>query len=218
MENEQKYTHMIWDWNGTLFNDVEWCLSILNTMLSKRGIKTVRDVREYRCVFQFPIIEYYKNVGFDLYAEPFEELAVEFIELYHSNNSGNCKLFPHTEDVLEAVRERGLTQAILSASKTNLLLSQINEFDIQSYFKEICGITDIYAKSKIDAGLDYIASNEISKALLIGDTVHDFEAANALDVDCLLIAAGHQNREKLLVCGVPVLDNITQVTEHLSVT
>jgi len=209
---------MIWDWNGTLFNDVEWCLSILNTMLSKRGIRTVQDVHEYRNVFQFPIIEYYRNVGFDFNTEPFEVLAVEFIELYHSNNSGNCKLFQHTENVLASIRERGLTQVILSASKTSLLLSQITEFDIQSFFDEICGITDIYAKSKIDAGLEYITRNKINQALLIGDTVHDFEVANALDVDCLLIAAGHQSREKLLACGVPVLDNITQVTEHLSIT
>ena len=58
-------------------------------------------------------------------------------------------------------------------------------------------------------------SNKPVNAVLIGDTVHDFEVSCALSVDCLLIANGHQSREALLKCGVPVLDDIMNVPDYI---
>jgi len=208
-----KYSHVIWDWNGTLFNDVDWCFRVINSMLSKRGIKTLQGIDEYREAFCFPIIQYYINVGFDFSIEPFEVLAKEFIALYHSEKSGNCKLYPNSEATLESLHKKGISQIILSASEKGNLLSQISEFDITKYFDEILGISDIYAKSKIDIGLEYLSKNDIEKAVLIGDSVHDSEVAKALGVDCILIPNGHQKRERLQSCCVPIVDDISYITE-----
>ena len=60
-----RYTHIIWDFNGTLFDDVEAGINSVNDMLSERGLKTLEDKEDYRKVFKFPIIEYYKDLGFD---------------------------------------------------------------------------------------------------------------------------------------------------------
>jgi len=54
------------------------------------------------------------------------------------------------------------------------------------------------------------------KALLIGDTLHDYEVAQALKVDCLLIAKGHQSEAILRTSAVPVLEDITGVLRYLS--
>jgi len=184
-------------------------------MLSKRGIKTLQGIDEYREAFCFPIINFYRNAGFDFSAEPFEVLAKEFIALYHSEKSGNCKLYPNSEATLESLHKRGISQIILSASEKGNLLSQINEFNIKHYFDEILGISDIYAKSKIDLGLNYLSNNNIKKAILIGDSVHDSEVAEALGVDCLLIPNGHQTIETLQSCAVPIIDDISFVNEYV---
>ena len=210
-----KYSHIIWDWNGTLFNDVNWCFGVINSMLSKRGIKTLRGLDEYRDAFCFPIIHFYRNVGFDFETDPFEVLAEEFIALYHSEKSGNCQLHQNAEATLEAIQKSGLTQIVLSASEKNNLMSQINEFDITKYFNDILGISDIYAKSKIDIGLEYLSQNDIKKAVLIGDSVHDSEVADALGVDCILIPNGHQKKEALQSCNVPMVDDISGVIRYL---
>jgi len=182
-------------------------------MLSKRGIKTLQGIDEYREAFCFPIINFYRNAGFDFSAEPFEVLAKEYISLYHSEKSGNCKLYPNSEATLESLHKSGISQIILSASEKSNLLSQVNEFDIVKYFDEILGISDIYAKGKVDIGLEYISKNDISKAILIGDSAHDCEVAEALGVDCLLIPNGHQTIETLQSCGVPIVDDISCITE-----
>ena len=210
-----KYTHVIWDWNGTLFDDVGWCISVINKMLAKRSIKTLDSAEAYHKVFCFPIIKYYTNIGFDFEKEPFEALAKEFISLYHSEQTGGCKLNSHAEAVLERLRRANISQIILSASETGLLLSQVGGFDIIHYFDALLGLSDIYAKSKIDIGLEYMAGKGIENAVLIGDTEHDYETAKALGADCLLVAVGHQSRERLLKCGVPVMENLTQTADYI---
>ena len=211
----KKYSHIIWDWNGTLFDDVAWCIKCINVMLAKRGSQTLQSVADYHTAFCFPIIKYYENVGFNFVSEPFEALAKEYIALYHAGKSGNCGLYPNAEATLKSIHQSDITQIILSASEMGNLLSQLSEFDIAHYFDETLGLSDIYAKSKIDIGLDYMARKGVNNAILIGDTQHDYEVAKALGADCVLIASGHQSKGVLLSCGVPVLDDISSIDKYL---
>ena len=55
----------LWDWNGTLVNDVALCSQLLNSQLQRHGHAPLGGVEEYRRVFRFPIEEYYKDAGFD---------------------------------------------------------------------------------------------------------------------------------------------------------
>jgi phosphoglycolate phosphatase len=216
LQDKTFYSHIIWDWNGTLLDDVNWCIAVINNMLSKRSIKELGNIQEYHRVFCFPIIRYYRNVGLDFEKEPFEELAHEYISLYHSEKSTDyCKLYKNTQYVLKTFQERNKSQVILSASEKSNLISQINLFNIRHYFDEILGLSNVYAESKLDVGINYIKQNRINKAILIGDTEHDCEVAKKIDIDCLLIANGHQSKDKLLLCNVPVLDNILEVIEYI---
>ncbi len=214
MKSNKTYSHVIWDWNGTLLDDVCRCIEVVNYMLAKRSLKPLAGIEEYHDAFCFPVINYYKNVGFDLEKEPFEELAKEFISLYHSPKGGSCKLHRNAEEVLKTLQNLQVTQAVLSASEKYNLITQIGEFNIAGYFDETLGLSDIYAKSKVAIGQDYLARKRAASVLLIGDTLHDFEVAAALGADCLLIASGHQSKAVLLHCGVPVLDDILQVLEY----
>ena len=206
---------ILWDWNGTLFDDVAWCIRTINAMLARRNMKPLDGIAAYQQAFCFPVINYYRNVGFDFTKESFEALADEYITLYHSAKTGGSQLYDGAERVLRVMRERGIAQVVLSATKTDHLLSQMKEFDILYYFDKILGLPDIYASSKIDVGLDYMSRKKVRRAVLIGDTEHDAEVARSLCVDCLLIANGHQSRERLTACGAPVLENIAQVIEYI---
>ena len=208
------YTHIIWDWNGTLLNDVEWCREIINIMLKKRKLETLNTIESYYKVFGFPVKEYYKRVGFDFDKEPFEVLAVEYIELYYGSNS-TATLFPEVKDILKKLYEEGIHQIILSASEQENLKSQIKPFGIESYFDEILGISDIFAAGKIDIGQAYIDRVKPQKTLLIGDTIHDKEVADALGVDCMLIASGHQSREALMLSGAVIKRSLSEVIDVL---
>ena len=51
--------------------------------------------------------------------------------------------------------------------------------------------------------------------VLIGDTLHDFETAQAMGVPCILCAIGHQSKADLLSAGVPVVDAFSQLSPLL---
>ena len=47
--------------------------------------------------------------------------------------------------------------------------------------------------------------------LLVGDTLHDAEVAQVLGTDCILIADGHQSKERLAQSGLPVVDSLEEL-------
>ena len=210
MTGTSRFSHIIWDWNGTLLDDVAWCIACVNAMLEKRGLPVLDSVGAYHGVFGFPVIDYYRRVGFDFDKEPFEKLAVEYIGLYHDDKN-SASLFPDARAILAAFQSRGTRQIILSASETGNLITQMAPFGIEAYFDEILGAADIYAGGKSGLGKSYMERVRPENAVLIGDTAHDSETARALGVGCVLVANGHQGKDALLRCGAPVLDNLSQL-------
>ena len=200
-----KHELIIWDWNGTLLDDTARCVETVNSMLSKRGLPTL-TVQAYREVFDFPVAEYYLKIGFDFAREPFDSLAVEYIEKYNSAMEF-CALQKDAVEVLKHFRDAGTKQIVLSACEQGLLEKQIADYRLTGYFDALVGQKDIYAGGKLGAAQDYFAGG-ISDALLIGDTTHDYEVARALNADCRLVANGHHSRERLQKCGVPVYESL----------
>ena len=205
------YTHIIWDFNGTIYNDVDACIKSANHLLSVHGLPTVKSIEQYRSLFGFPIQEYYARMGFDFEKTPYTELAPEWMDYYFAY-SKDATVYPDIPKALDALREKGMEQWILSATEVNMLRGQLEGLGILSRFDGILGLDNIHARSKQDIGVAWKAANPDAKALMIGDTDHDAEVAEAMGIDCVLVAAGHQSRERLEKCNsVAVVDTVGEV-------
>ena len=210
-----KYKHIIWDWNGTLVDDAWLCVEIMNKILEKRGMNsiTIDDYREY---FTFPVRDYYIKLGFDFSVEPFEVSGMEFIHDFKKRKF-DAFLYTTIKSVLDILSKVGISHSILSAQNQNLLNETVKYYQLQNKFEGVNGLDDYFAHSKVNIGqywmstLDY-ASNDV---VMIGDTVHDYEVAQAMDTDCILIASGHNSRVRLEETGVLVLDSPEEITEAL---
>lgn len=202
--------HVVWDWNGTLLDDVDACVLTLNAMLRRRGLDEV-DAPSYREHFGFPVRGYYERLGFDFSRESWSAVAYEYHRLY-ALFSPRAILRPGAVEVLDTVRRSRIPMSILSASNAALLAQMIRERGLDGYFAHIAGLGDLYAESKIDTGRRLLESLDLPPrtVLLIGDTVHDFEVAGALGAACVLVDGGHQSATRLLACG-QVLDRIEDV-------
>ena len=186
---------IILDFNGTIIDDVDLCLDILNKMLTERGYESISK-EKYLDIFGFPVVDYYEKAGFNFPKDNFSELAVEFIGLYQPA-SLKCKLYPSLIPFIERNYDKKFI--ILSASEQNNLNEQVAHFHIDKYFDAVLGTTSIEGKGKKDVALDYIKEHHLdpNKTLFIGDTDHDLEVANALNVKHCLVAHGHQARYRL---------------------
>ena len=211
MKSIKNYKHIIWDWNGTLLDDVWICMEIINKMLQKRCLPLLSKDR-YKEIFGFPIQNYYLKAGFNFEVEPFKDLAKEYIEEYDSR-SQECKLHQGVLDALKKINSLGVSQSILSASSEESLRMIIESFEIQDYFSHINGLNDHYAESKIDIGERWIKAQGFKpcEVLMIGDTIHDYEVAKALGIDCVLISHGHQSIERLKDCNDMVWESVLHI-------
>lgn len=193
------YSFLVFDWNGTLVNDCRLCFDLLNKMLKERGHPTV-SFETYREIFTFPILSYYRKAGFCFKPEgedDFALLASEFREDYEKAFP-SLSLYPDALPFLKEAKAR-LPLYLLSATREDLLLKETKEKGIDGYFQALIGIKDIYGASKEAAGKAFFekASLDPSKALFIGDSLHDEEVAMSFGAACVLIANGHQSLKVL---------------------
>lgn len=214
---QKRYELIIWDWNGTLFNDAELCLQTINGLLGRRGLAEIRDLQCYREIFTFPVRDYYEKAGLDFSREPFETLAEEYMGEYHGA-ARHCSLFPEAERVINWLRGRGVRQVIVSASRQEALEEQVDWFpELSGHFEALLGIGDSLGGGKSGVAERYLREQGVAldKVLFIGDTVHDFEIAQELGCGCVLTAEGHQSARRLKETGAPVLNGIGELPEWL---
>ena len=207
--------YIFFDFNGTIINDLDLCLDLLNEILNKQGAKEL-SIDEYKNVFKFPIKQYYIDAGVDLSKDSFEDLAIWFINKYQPL-SMECGLFNGIVDTFKVLKDKGYHLVILSASERNNLVEQCVNYDIDKYFDAILGIDNIHAASKVVIALDYLKENNIngSDVLFVGDTLHDLEVAKAIGASCMLVSCGHQSYDVLKKGGVTILNTVNDLLEIL---
>ncbi len=182
-------------------------------MLRRRKLPEVA-IDQYRDDFEFPVINYYKRLGFDLENEPFNSICMEFIEEYEKRKF-ECGLQQDAPALLREISNKGLPQSILSAYEKGLLTATVRHFNIDQYFNNIEGLPDYSVSNKIGTGKALVKQFDCraGEVLLIGDTVHDYEVSIAIGADCLLVADGHHPQNKLEACGVKVAGSLSEALD-----
>lgn len=210
------YKYIIWDWNGTILDDLQLNLEVENTLLSRRGRKLIKDIDEYHEKFQFPIIKFYESLDFDLENENFEDIAKEYVFEF-DERFYELEIFDDAESVIREFKYKGIEQIVLSQTEQRWLEKQVSFHGLEYLFTELLGARDIYVKGKVAIALAWITKNDIdaSDVLMVGDTVHDFEVAQNIGCDCMLIARGHNSKERLLSTGAVVLDSIEELKRRV---
>ena len=200
---------VLWDWNGTLLDDLTYAIGVRNRTFPAFGLPRIGSVAEYHRQFTFPVRRYYERAG--VTDETFVAVAHAWMAEY-VRGFDTVPLHGDAREALARFAAAGVRQAVLSATRRDMLESQIARFPIRAYFTDVLGLSDIYARSKEAVGLDYLARCGVPAAstLMIGDTLHDAEVARAMGTGCVLVARGHQSRETLLTAGVPVMDTLVE--------
>jgi phosphoglycolate phosphatase len=202
---------IIWDWNGTLLNDLSLCISSINSLLEKRKLPLL-NTDAYKEIFSFPVKDYYAAIGFNFQHEDFSVPAQEFIDLYNSAVEG-CSLQHAANEVISFFRKNGCRQFILSAMQQTMLEKTLKHNRIFDAFEGVAGLGDHYAVSKIERGHQLIREFNIEKekTWMIGDTDHDAQVAVALGIGCILVADGHQSASRLHQTGFRVISNLKEL-------
>lgn len=204
-----KYTHVIWDWNGTLLDDIGASLASVNDMLAKRG-EPPMDKNRYKECMGTPIIRFYEQV-FDLSKEDYASILAEYNAgyMYHL---ADCSLTDGAVEAIEKFAAAGVHQAIVSSSNNAQLCENAKKYGVFDKFEAVLGAADFKADSKIERARLYLAeSAEKGAVLVVGDLEHDVEMAAEIGADCVLLTSGHEHPERLKRSGAVIFDKIEEL-------
>ncbi len=206
---------VIWDWNGTLLDDLDLSLNSVNILLEERNLPLLTE-EKYKSIFTFPVIEYYKAAGFDFDKEPFEVPAKQYVRIYRDGVSG-VRLFPDVVDTLTYLKEKGYRLLVLSAMRDDNLKLMIEYAGITNFFDGIFGIKDNYAREKISLGKQLVNDLNLnpSECLMIGDTLHDAEVSEHCGFNCMLYSGGHVSRRRLETKNLRIIDKLQELKNIL---
>lgn len=213
----KRYRQIVWDWNGTLLDDVQASVNAINRLLADRSLPPT-DSERYRETFGFPVRNYYTAIGFRLECEDWDALARDYHALFLADPS--IRVRPEAFPVLQFCRNAGIGLSVLSASEQSILRRMLADGGLTRLFQQIQGVDNLHGRSKVETGRQLIArlccpAREI---LFVGDTLHDHEVATAMGCDCVLIAQGHQTRARLLSAGCPVIDSLADFPDFFNAT
>ena len=208
--------NIFFDFNGTLLNDTKLCFDIESEMLKAENLPTA-DLEFYLDNFCFPVKKYYELVGFDVSDSNFQRLSNAFFTAYTNRQEKETSLNEGVKRNLEKFKKDGYKLYILSASEENILKLQLEQLGILEYFDAIVACKNVLALGKIDYGKLFIKENNIepSSTVMIGDTYHDFEVAEALGLKPVLYTKGHNSRKVLEKTNAPIVDSFDEFYEFI---
>ncbi len=209
-----KYSLVLWDYNGTIMDDVHAALGSVNDMLTKRGQPTI-DIERYYSAIVTPIWGFYQEV-FEPGSITMEEAIAEFASGCKKHQKSN-PLMQGVEDTIRYLYDSGVRQAVVSSSNVDLITDSLRSLGIDNYFHRILGLSDFYVGDKVFLAKEYLeeTDTDASKVLVIGDTLMDYQMSRELNCDCVLLSAGHQSKTCLLTAGVPVIDSLSELIKYV---
>lgn len=212
----KNYDFVLWDWNGTLLDDLEMNISIMKELLEENGIEKVPSKEFYLEHFGFPIVDFYELIGFDFSKVDYLKLADDYVEKYEKKFPETF-LFKNAENVLKTLFENGVRQAVISATGHERLVPQVTRFEISKVFDAILGTENDLGKGKTAVAKQWLSESKADpkRVVFVGDTLHDLETANAIGCDCIFIANGHNSKERLLKTGCQVLCDISELSQKV---
>ncbi|MEO5876121.1 MAG: HAD hydrolase-like protein [Streptosporangiaceae bacterium] len=203
--------HIVWDWNGTLFDDVGAVMGATREVFAgtpAAGLTT----EEFRAAYTRPIwVTYEQILGRALAEGEWERMDATFHTGYHRLMVDSVL----TSDAHDALGRWSGSQSLLSMWGHDLLLPKVKEFGIAEFFTHVDGLRGAPGGGKAEhlvlharaVGLD---PGDIT---LIGDSVDDARAAAHIGAGAVLYTGGMQRRQELETMGVPVVDTLLEALE-----
>ena len=207
---KSKYKCIIWDWNGTLFPDLDVSLKTVNYILGKRAMPLI-TLDMYYSYVDTPITKFYEHL-FDMSKVSFDEIGKDYYYAYGKYSKG-LKVDPEISVLVKQLHSAGCVQKLVSGYEHGYLCKMVEKSGLAGCFSQIDGADNRRAESKLAriAATVNESGFELHECVIIGDTEHEYEIASALGVPCILVGWGHRPGNELVRCGCGYAGNAAEL-------
>ncbi|MCK8676752.1 HAD family hydrolase [Streptomyces lichenis] len=205
-------THLVWDWNGTLFDDMAAVMSATNAAFAEMGLPplTLERYRELYCV---PVTAFYERLLGRLPSGEEWELMDAAFHRHYWPGADACALTAGAAELLAARRSSGLTQSLLSLAPHEQLIPVVRRHGIEEHFLRVDGRVGAALGGKAEHMVRHLAALEgmaPERIVVIGDAADDAVAAAHVGARAVLYTGGSHSRASLERVGVPVVDTLEE--------
>lgn len=189
--SRRRISHIIWDWNGTLFND---SIALINSTIEAfrvAGLPTITRT-DYQRNHTQPIPVFYDRLaGRSLTDAEQQTLDTNFRRAYVRARD-DLNLTVDTVEALLAWREHGGTQSVLSMHPRDIVTSLIHKFGIADFFTAVDGLIGSQTARKAPHLAQHLRKLRVAadRVLMVGDSVDDVLAAQEYGVGIVIYHAG----------------------------
>ncbi|MDF5751125.1 HAD family hydrolase [Spongiactinospora sp. TRM90649] len=215
MKHDNVTKHIVWDWNGTLFHDIDAVVGATNELFRPYGLPPITP-DGFRQVYTRPIwIAYERMLGRPLNEGEWQVLDEGFHEHYHRLML-DCGLTTDCRDSLREWERGGGSQSLLSMWAHERLVPKVTEFGLHGHFERIDGLRSAAGGHKAEHMVAHIQALGVDPAqvLVIGDSLDDAHAAQHAGARAVLYTGGMTLRTELESFGVPVVDSLAEALGH----
>jgi phosphoglycolate phosphatase len=184
------FKNLIFDWSGTLVDDLGPVLDATNAVLARYG-REVLSREEFRRCFRLPYV--------DFYAECLPGIAMgeleEHFRVAFDASSAPVLVLPHAREKLAWCATHGIRCFVLSSMDEQAFARQLEEFGLAGQFEATyAGIID--KRGMIHEILERHGLDPQQTAF-IGDMVHDVETARHGGIASIAVLTGYTHAEAL---------------------
>ncbi|MDX1691544.1 MAG: HAD hydrolase-like protein [Acidimicrobiia bacterium] len=207
--------HVVWDWNGTLLDDLDVVVESVNAALRSLGADPI-DHAVYRRHYTRPVGRFYEAL-LGRQVDPTEMQSID--DVFHEaylDGVGGADLAAGAREAIDAVQAAGGTQSIASMLRHDRLVTAVREAGVDDLMLAVDGHRGVGGETKEEhlrhhlAQLRRLYDLDGVGVVLVGDITDDADAAAASGIECVLVDAGSQERATLEAAGVPVVGSLRE--------
>ena len=204
-----QFKNIIFDWSGTLVDDLGPVVDATNRVLNHYGKSTLtRD--EFRSSFCLPFIDFYKEVLPGVPMSDLEDLYSEFFD----KSDESVKLLPEAVEFLNLCERADLRIFLLSSIKNDHFKRQSEHLNLTEYFERV--YTEALDKRICIKDLIRECCLDVKETVFVGDMKHDVDAGRSAGVFTAAVLGGYNSKEMLVESAPDLLiDNLLQLSDYL---
>jgi phosphoglycolate phosphatase-like HAD superfamily hydrolase len=209
-------THLVWDWNGTLFHDIDAVIEATNASFAELGLPPI-TLERYRELYTVPVPRFYERLTGKLPTDAEWAVMDAAFHRHYWTLAERCGLAEGAAELLAARPASGRTQSLCSLAPHEQLLPMVTSHGITAHFLRVDGRTGPSSTGKAEQMARHLAALgtlDPRRVVVIGDALDDAAAAAHVGARAVLYTGGSHSRASLESAGVPVVDTLAEAVDE----
>jgi phosphoglycolate phosphatase len=189
---------IIFDLDGTLVDSAEDLRAALNTLLGELSLRPI-EANEIKGMIGDGVLKLVERALAATNGDPEQRdfLLPRFLAIYQANPATLTRCYPGVLETLDALQRKGFRLAVVTNKPVFATKKILEALSLAQFFPVVVGGDSLPQRKPDPAQLLEAAQQlgvNVDQTLMVGDNIHDVEAAHAAGMRCIAVSYGYHHR------------------------